>query len=392
MMHLNRSFLAGCLVAAVFSAQVLVAQPGPGDMPPPPVNIVVAERRNVPVVYEFVSLTEPSKTVEVRARIRGFLEARHFTEGAFVKEGDLLYTIDKRTFLTDVEFAKARVEQAEARVRTTEREFKRWSDAVASNAAPSGEVDRAQGDLDEARAALRVAKAELERANTELSYTEVRAPISGLIGRTLKEVGSLVDDFENSHLATVTAITPIHVTASLSEREYLTWKKDGDSGQIRMADGKTMNFILVFPDGSSWPEPGKLNFEDVAFRPETGTYRVRAEFPNAKSILKPGQFLKTKVTGWERPNVIALPQRAVTQSPMGPLVMIIGEGDTVQPRPVTLGPWTGSEWIITSGVEPGERVMVDGMMKGFPGSKVTPELLGSDAAKTAEAPPKSDAK
>ena len=396
--------------------------PAGGAVPPPQeITFVTAEEQVAPLTFTVVGAVEASASVEVRARLRGFLQSRKFVEGAFVNENDLLYQIDTREFAIAVEMAEAGVLEAEAELKQTEAklkqarsrqelaqtEFDRMKALLNDRAVAQGDFDKAQeklesaqadvanGEADIARAAatLRHSQAAVENARLDLSYTEVRAPISGVVGKTLREVGSLVDDNDRGLLTRITRLTPIYVTLSVSERDFLSWRKRGATGEIALHDGEKENVELLLSDGSVHDERGAITFEDPTLDTSTGTFRIRAEFPNAKGLLKPGQFVRARINGWERPKSITVPQRAVNQMPTGAYVYVVGEGDTVEFRPVKTGEWSGSDWVILSGLKPGDRVLVEGFMKVKPGAKVHPvpyipgaaPAAAPDAAKPADA-------
>lgn len=351
------------------------AQGGPGGATPPPpeVSYIVTESRSLAIEYEFLGVTAPSRVVEVRARVRGFIQERFFEEGAKVRKGDPLYSIDKASFEADVQVERARVEQAKARFELAQRELARLETLNRSGAIAQGDYDKAFSEFRSAQATQRLAEADLQKAQLELGYTDIAASINGLIGKTLKDVGSLVDSGENSLLTTITQISPIYASLRMSETDYLKWQRDIASRRIiRDAPGQEERFSLILPDGVVFPEEGKANFSDSSFDPSTGTFEIRAQFANKNEFLKAGQFVRVRVSGWERPNVVAVPQRSVFQSPAGPFVYVIGEGDKIGFRPVQAGDWAGSDWIIESGLKPGERVLVEGFLKARPGSPVTP--------------------
>ncbi|MEW6234857.1 MAG: efflux RND transporter periplasmic adaptor subunit [Candidatus Omnitrophota bacterium] len=363
-------FLFGWMAPSPLWAAESAPSPN-GSTPPPEASYIVTEATTVPLVYEFVGITAPSKIVEIRARIRGFLDSRLFKEGAAVKEGELLFKIESESFEADVEVAAARVEQATARLRLAEREWERVKKLrVTGNSTPS-DFDKAQMENDDARASLRLANADLAKAKLVLSYTKIHAPLNGSIGKSYKEPGSLVDDGQNSLLAEITQTDPIYVSFKMSEREYLTWRQDVLAKRISIPDGGQMRFRIVLQDGAIFGQEGKLNFEDPVFHPETGTSEYRAEFPNPDAALKPGQFVTCRMEGWTRPHTIAVPQRAVNQIPSGAFVLVVNEKNVAEFRKVALGAWSGKDWIIAEGLEPGEKVIVDGM-KAQPGMVVHP--------------------
>ncbi len=349
------------------------APAAPPAAPPPAVGVVTVAASRAPVSYDFVAQTEASKTVEVRARVQGFLLRWLFEEGGRVKEGDLLFEIDPRSFEADLEIARAKLNQGEAQRFLAETTLQRLEQVAELGAVNPREMDEAQANLLNAKAAVRLAQGELANAELNMSYTKVHSPLNGRIGRAQKEQGSLVDAGSNSLLATVIQDDPIYVYFPIPEREILRWKEDVASGRIVGPEPGKVPVAVTLADGTKYPHTGIINFIDVRTDPLTGTAAVRAALPNAGGVLQPGQSVKASILGWERVDAITVPQRAVVQMPMGPMVMVVGQKDTVEPRPVTLGNWFNDTWIIESGLKPGERVVVDGLLLARPGAVVRPE-------------------
>lgn len=369
-----------------------IAPAAPPTAPPPEVGVVTVAAARAPVSYDFVAQTEASKTVEVRARVQGFLLRWLFEEGGRVKEGDLLFEIDPRSFEADLEIARARLNQGEAQRFLAETTLQRLEQVAELGAVNPREMDEAQANLLNAKAAVRLAQGELANAELNMSYTKVLSPLNGRIGRAQKEQGSLVDPGSNSLLATVTQDDPIYVYFSIPEREILRWKQDVASGRIVGPEPGRVPVAITLSDGTKYPHVGLINFVDVRTDPLTGTAVIRAALPNSDGTLQPGQYVKASILGWERVDAITVPQRAVVQLPMGPMVMVVGQKDTIEPRPVTLGSWFNDTWIIESGLKPGERVVVDGLVLARPGATVRPEPAkpqqASATAPGAAAPPR----
>ncbi len=362
-----------CLLLAVAGAFAGHAQGGPGMAPPPPaeVTFVEVQPQTVPLTFSFVGVTAASKTVEVRARVRGFIESRDFTEGAYVESGAKLFTIDSRSYEADRQVALAQVEQAESRLKLAEQELKRLGAVEVPGAVAGTDIDRQQAERANAAASLRLAKANLAKAELELSYTTVDAPLAGYIGKAEKELGALVDEGQNSLLATVQQVDPIYVSVRVSERDFLSWRSAEAAGTQGLA-GAEPYMELTFEDGSVLPVQGKLNFEAAALDTATGSVEIRAEFANADRKVKPGQFVKAALRGWQRSGALAIPQRAVGQAPQGTYVYVLAAENKAEMRMVTPGPWTGLDWIIEEGLAAGDRVLVDGIVKVMPGAVVNP--------------------
>jgi membrane fusion protein (multidrug efflux system) len=360
-------------VAMALSAPGATAQGPPGrSLPPPEVTLATVELKTVPVTYEYVGLTQASKTVEVRARVQGFLETRGFQEGAYLKEGDRLFTIDARSFKADKEIAAAQVEQAEARVKLAEQDVKRLQSVRQPGAITQSDLDRKLAEQSTASAALRLARAQLAKAELELGYTTISAPLTGSVGKAQKEIGSLVDSGQNSLLTVMQQVDPLYVSFQVSESDYLTWKREEKSGQLVLsAELKTPQVQITLADGTPFDAVGALDFENVIFSTQTGQVEMRATFNNEGNALKPGQYVKVHLQGWQRPNAFTVPQRAVGESPEGAYVYVVGADSKAERRLVKLGPWAASDWIVLDGLKEGERVIIEGLTKVRPGGAVT---------------------
>lgn len=364
------------LLIAVLCAASSPAQGGPGMAPPPPpeVSFIEVQPQTVPLSFSFVGVTAASKVVEVRARVRGFIDSRDFTEGAFVEAGAPLYQIDPQPYEADRQVALAQVEQAESRLKLADQELKRLGAVEVPGAVAGTDIDRQQAERASAAASLRLAKANLAKAELELSYTKVTAPLAGYIGKAQKELGALVDEGQNSLLATVQQVDPIYVSVNVSERDFLAWRAAEAAGTQGL-EGGAPYMELTFEDGTVLPAHGKINFEAAALDVSTGSVEIRAEFENADRKVKPGQFVKAALRGWQRSNALTVPQRAVGQAPQGTYVYTIDAENKAEMRMVTPGPWTGDDWIIEEGLSAGDHVIVDGIIKVRPGSVVNPAPL-----------------
>ncbi|MBX7258219.1 MAG: efflux RND transporter periplasmic adaptor subunit [Candidatus Hydrogenedentes bacterium] len=360
--------------------------PGQGPPPPPEVLCTVVESKTVPVSFEYVGMTEASKTVEVRARIRGFLESRDFQEGTFVEAGTKLFTIDPRSFQADQQIAVAQVEQAQARLKLAEQEVKRLKSVKVPGAIAESDLDKQVAEEVNAKASLQLAQAELAKAELELSYTNVIAPLTGYIGKAQREIGSFVDESQNSLLAVMHQVDPMYVSFKVSEREYLSWRNDEQKGKLKLEEGTQPYVEITLFDGTAYDQRGAISFESPDIDIVTGTLEFRASFENKLTQLKPGQFVKVHLRGWIRPDAITVPQRAVSQSPRGPYVYVVGEDKKAEMRVVTTGEWSGTDWIIEDGLKPGERIIVEGLTKVRPDSEVTPLLEGEQPAQATGQP------
>lgn len=336
----------------------------------PEVAAAVVTPVTAPGVYEFIAQTAASRTVEVRARVQGFLLKRHFEEGGKVKEGELLFTIDPRNFEADLQKARASLAQAKAAQALSESNLSRVKQGVESGGLPKAELDKAVAQNDEALAQIKLAEANVTNAELELSYTKVTSPVSGTVGRAQKQEGSLVDPGANSLLVESQQVDPIYVNFNVSERDVLQWRADVASGRIKLVSERNLPTEITLSDGTVYQQQGNINFIDVKVDPMTGTAMIRATFPNPDQKLMPGQFVKLRLLGVTRPNVLTVPQESVISTPGGTFVYVIDKENKVERRPVTLGDWLGSDWVVEQGIKPGDRVMVDNLQKVQPGMPV----------------------
>jgi membrane fusion protein (multidrug efflux system) len=348
---------------------------GPGgDMPPSEVNVATVQPRTLPVTLEYTGQTAGSREVEVRARVTGILLSRNFREGAPVKQGQSLFTIDPAPFQAALARAQADVAAAEARVEQAQRNAARLKPLYAEKAVSQKEYDDAvSGELIGA-ADLKAARARLDEAKLNLSYTKVEAPVSGVTSRALPSEGTLVSG-PNVLLTSVIQVDPIWVNFGIPDNEQARLQKDAQAGRLDLP--KNFEVELRLADGSIHPKKGKLSFADVRVSPATGTREARAEVPNPDGALRAGQFVRVILHGATRPNALTVPQRAVLEGPQGKFVYVVNEKSVAEARPVEAGEWAGDSWVITQGVKPGERVIVDGLLKLGPGAPV----------KVAEKPP-----
>src|SRR5712692_11171049 len=342
--------------------------PGMG-MPPPEVSVVAVAPQSLPLTFEYVGQTAGSREVEVRARVAGIILKRNFTEGAPVKEGQSLYSIDPAPFEAAAARAEADVVAAQARLEQAKRNAARMKPLYAEKAVSQKEHDDAVSAEEISAADVKAARARLTEARLNLSYTKVEARISGVASRSLRSEGSLVGGPETL-LTTVMQVDPIWVNFGIPDNEQAQLARDVLAGRVALPKGDAFEVALRLADGSVYERTGKLNFSDVRVSPTTGTREARAELPNPKGVLRPGEFVRVILRGATRPNAVTVPQRAVLEGPQGKFDYVVNEKSQAEPRPVEAGEWAGQSWIIASGLKPGDRVIVDGVMRLGPGAPV----------------------
>ena len=344
-----------------------------------PVHIVEVEARRVPIQFDVVGQVEGSKQVEVRARVSGILQKQFYREGDAVKEGAPLFEIDRAPYEVALAQARAQLAQATAQTEQSRREETRLKPLVGDRAVSRKEYDDAISARQLAEAAVQQASASVRQAELNLSYTSVAAPVAGITGRAEHSVGTLITtDAGGSLLTTINQLTPIWVRFSLAESDLAKLPTG------RIAPETPAVVELGFPDGSRYPLKGRLNFAATAIDPRLGTQQLRAVFDNPRQQLLPGQFVTVRITAGERDNVYLVPQAAVVQTEKGYVVFVVDAEGKAQARTVKTGDWIGSDWTISSGLNAGDRVIVDNLLKIRPGAPVSEAPA---AATSASAPP-----
>lgn len=332
------------------------------------VTAVKVEPRDVPITFEWLAQAESSRQVEIRARVAGILEKRVYKEGAVVQEGQVMFEMERKPFETKLDAAKADLGVQEARVANARQNLERVQELSKKNAVSRQALDEAINAEREAAAAVLAAKAKVAEAELNLSYTTIRAPITGLSSFATKHDGSYIGPGENSMLTYVAAIDPIWVKFSASENHWLRLEEEVKAGRLVVPPDDAFDVEVVLADGRIHPQKGRLTFTDLAYSRDTGTYQERAEVPNPQEDLSPGQFVHARLLGAVRPKAILLPKRAVLQGAKGSFVWVVGPQSKAEFRPIELGDWYGDEWFVNEGLRSGDTVVVDGGIKVQPGA------------------------
>jgi len=425
-----------CLVGAALLVAFTACERGDAkaskqaEAPIPTVLVVEVPQRTVQVAADFVARTEAVPTVEIRARISGVLEHVRFREGSEVKKGQVLFVIQQAEYSAALQSARAQLAKAEAdllRAKDTsvverqraqldqakadlgknQADVARYRPLVKEQAIPQQDLDTALSREEAARAGVQAAEAALKdsvlsqrtaiqlaeaavesgkasvtQADLNLQYTTIESPISGIVSKLSVDVGNLVGKGDPTLLATVSSINPIFADFSLTEADYLRLvKRIPTLGRGEVARNQRPTLDLVLADGSVFPQKGIPIFVDRAIDQKTGTIQVRAEFPNPQWVLRPGQFGRVRAVTEEVPNAILVPQVAVQELQGAKTVLVVGEGDKVVQRTVTLREPYQDFYIVTAGLKPGERVIVEGLQKARPGMQVKPELKAAGDGK-----------
>lgn len=383
---LSSACVAKC-AAALIVAGLLTAcgrdasAPGAGAGTPVSVHVVTVEPRKVPIRFDIVGQIEGSKQVEVRARVSGILQKQYYNEGDPVKEGAPLFEIDRASYEVALAQARAQLAQASAQGSQSRREEARLKPLMEDRAVSRKEYDDATSAQQFSEAAMQQANASIRQAELNLSYTHVTAPVAGISGRAEHSLGTLITtDATGSLLTTINQVSTVWVRFSLAATDLAKLPE----GHISRTTPVVMELILA--DGSPYPVQGRLNFAATAIDTRLGTQQLRAEFDNPKQQLLPGQFVTVRITAGERDKVFLVPQAAVVQTEKGNLVFVVDAGGKVQTRPVTTGDWMGKDWAILAGLNAGDKVVVDNLLKVQPGAPVTVA-----PAEAAAAPPSTPA-
>ena len=331
------------------------------------VTAVKVEPRTVPITFEWIAQTESSRQVEIRARVDGILEKRVYREGSLVHEGEVMFEMERKPFEARLALAKAELGEQEARLANARQTLARVKDLSQKSVVSRQDLDDATNSERAAAAAVEAAKAKVTEAELNLSYTTIRAPITGLSSYATKHDGSYIGAGADSMLTYVAALDPIRVNFSVSENQLLRFRDEIKSGRLVVPPDDAFEVEVVLADGQIHPQKGRLTFGDLAFSRDTGTYLVRAEVPNPEGDLRPGQFVHARLLGAVRPNAILIPKRSVLQGAQGSFVWVVGPQSKAELRPIELGDWYGDDWFVNEGLQPGETVVVDGGIKVQPG-------------------------
>jgi membrane fusion protein (multidrug efflux system) len=351
---------------------------------PPEVYVADVVQKDVPVYMELVGQTRGSQDVEIRARVEGYLDRVAFTEGSFVRKGELLYQIDPKPLEAALANAKANLATAQARLEKTNTDVNRLTPLAKQQAVSQQELDNALSAQDAARAQVDAQKAALDKATLDLGYTRITAPLDGLVGTTQVKAGNLVGRGESTLLTTVSQTNPILFRAGISEAEYLRLAKNV------VASGKkvdTGSIELLLADGTLHPHKGRVEAIERAVDATTGTLAVQFTFPNPDRVVRPGQYGRARFVTETKTGALLVPQRAVAELQNLYSLAVVGEGNKVTFRNVKVGPRVDGLWVIEEGLKPGEKVVVEGLQRLRDGAVVTPKAAAVASAGRGAAEP-----
>jgi membrane fusion protein, multidrug efflux system len=361
-------------LAAVWLAGCNARGDAPAKQAPPPAEVTVlrAEARAVTLTEEYVGQAEAVETVEIRSRVQGLLERQAFRDGAQVHRGELLFQIDRQPFEAALEQAKANLAQAEASAANSAQNLARVSRLIADNAVSQQDLDSAVAHERADRASVEAATAAVHEAALNLGYTQITAPRDGIVSKALVKPGALVT-VAQTLLTTLYSSNPIYVNFVLGEQRMLELTR-----RTRDKAAGHDVFQLRLVDGSDYPQLGHLDFVDAAVDPKNDTLQVRIVVPNPDGLLRPGQYVRVMVPSAARPDAILIPQKAVQELQGLKTVFVIDAANKAQARQIKASQRLGTDWVLDSGLQPGDLVVVDGLQKVTPGATVKP-VVAADA-------------
>src|SRR3954464_3351800 len=331
---------------------------------PPTVTVAPVTQRDVPIYGEFVGQTAAANTVEIRSQVSGFLQQIAFTEGAVVQKGALLFRIDPRSYEAALQQSRAALAQRQAALGKARQDVNRYRPLVEKHAISGEQLDAALAQEAQERANVEAARAQMQQAELNVSYTRISAPLTGRIGAAQVKIGALVQA-GSTLLDTMYSVEPMYVGFSVSEQRHLEYQK-----RIREHPATPPPLQLILSDGSTYPQPGRINLVSPQVNPATGTIAIRGEFPNPDRLLRPGLFVRVRVLIEERKNAMLVPQQAVQETQGVKSLLVVGDDNKVAMRTVEVSSTADNFAVIDSGVKAGERVIVEGAQKVRPGIQV----------------------
>ena len=372
-MNRQVSFLSQRLVALVVIALGAngCGKKAPPAPPPPEVLVTEVKQQDVPIYNEYVGQLDASVNATIEARVQGYLVSQNYKEGQPVKKGDVLFQIDRRPFEAAFAQAKAAFMQADASAKQAELNGRRNTELFQRHVSSEQERDNAVQAAVAARAQAEAQRAVVEQAQLNLDYTTIIAPVDGIAGLVRVQIGDLIN--ASTVLTTVTKVDPIKAYFNVSEQRYSEYSNRYSDPQVRAAHEKELRFELILADGSTYPQEGEMFAADNQVDIRTGSIRIAALFPNPKGILRPGQFARIRVRSEVRHNAVLVPQRAVIELQGTYQVAVVGADNEVHIQPVKMGRRIDHDWIVDSGLKPGQHIVVEGVQKVHEGAPVNPK-------------------
>lgn len=348
--------------------------------PAPKVEVALPVQRAITRYLDATGNTAPIKSVDLVARVQGFLQAINYQDGSFVKEGTTLFTIEPETYKLKLEQAQAAEAGAQASVKQAEADFKRQSDLVQRQAVSQATLDTSTSSRDNAQANLQQAQVNTKIAAVNYGYTNVAAPFDGIVSNHLVSVGELVGAASPTQLATIVQLDPIYVNFNVSEQDVQRVREDARRRGITIADIKQLAVEVGLQTETGYPHKGKLDYLSPTINQSTGTLAVRGLIPNPDRVLLPGFYVRVRVPFDNKDNVLLVPDTSIGSDQAGRYVLVVNADNVVEQRKVTSGPLDDGLRVIESGLKPEDRVVTAGLLRAIPGQKVDPQLQKGDAA------------
>jgi RND family efflux transporter MFP subunit len=378
----------GVIIGAMYPKHVSGAQPGT----PTEVQVVQVEQKDVPIFGDWIGTLDGLVNADVRAQVTGYLQTQGYQEGAFVKQGQLLFQIDPRPFQAALDQAQGQLAQAKATLANyeavqgrTELDVKRYTPLAKEQAASQQDLDNsvqnnlaAIANVETAKALIKTSEAAVETAKINLEFTRLVAPIDGIAGQAQLQVGALVTP-GSAPVTSVSTVDPIKVYFTVGEPQYLAFRKRYPTDATRAEADKNLHLQLILADGSTYPHEGTFSFADRQVNESTGAIRIAALFPNPGNILRPGGYAKVRGIIRVQPGALLVPQRAVSELQGGYQVAVVDADNKVNIRTVAVGDRVGNQWVIAQGLNQGERIVAEGIQKVRPGARVNPKPFVAQA-------------
>jgi membrane fusion protein (multidrug efflux system) len=377
-MHLTKNGYESLkLTAALLALTIMLGGcgSGPGQQAGPPpipeVATVTLQPQQVELTTELPGRTSPYLVAEIRPQVNGIIQKRLFQEGSEVKAGQLLYQIDPAPFQVAYDSAKASLGKAQANLPSIRLRAERYKELLTDRAVSKQDHDDAAAAMEQARAEIAYWKSAVDAARINLGYTRVTAPIAGRIGKSSVTAGALVTAYQPAPLATIQQLHPIYVDVTQSSAELLRLKRHLASGKLSNNDANGRKVLILLEDGTPYPQEGTLQFRDITVDPATGSFALRIVVSNPKYMLLPGMFVRAAIQEGTAEQALLVPQQGVSRNPKGePIALVVDEAGVVQQRLLTLNRAIGDQWLVSSGLKAGERLIVEGLLKVRPGAQV----------------------
>jgi RND family efflux transporter MFP subunit len=385
---LDRIVVPGAATRTALAISAFVALSACGEKnsfvppPPPKVDVGVPVQKPVTRYLEATGNTAPIKSVDLVARVQGFLQTINYEDGAFVKEGTTLFTIEPETYKLKLEQAQAAEAGAQASLKQTELDFKRQQDLVARQAVSQATLDTSTSNRDNAQANLQQAQANTQIAQVNVGYTNVVAPFDGIVTAHLVSVGELVGVASPTQLATIVALDPIYVNFTVSEQDVLRIRAETAKQGITTAQLKQLPIEVGLQTEDGYPHQGKLDYVAPTINASTGTLAVRGLLPNPNRVLLPGYYVRVRVPEGEPRDALLVPDAALGSDQAGRYLLVVNSENVVEQRKVQTGPVEGDLRVIESGLKADERVVIAGLLRAIPGEKVDPQLKKIETSQT----------